>query len=109
MAHPCTHSEMTVIVGFKYYGPILDSIKTESDAASQLILSTNSSTTEFDIFTAMKIQVDVFWIVTPCNDVVGYRRFGRTSCHNTARRHNPEDLDLNLHRREDLTHRVSDY
>jgi hypothetical protein len=24
------------------------------------------------------------------------------SCHNTPRRHNPEDLDLNLHRRENL-------
>jgi hypothetical protein len=24
----------------------------------------------------MKIQVDVFWDVTPCNVVVGYQRFG---------------------------------
>jgi hypothetical protein len=28
-----------------------------------------------EIFTSMKIQVEVFWIVTPCCDVVGYHRF----------------------------------
>jgi hypothetical protein len=25
---------------------------------------------------AAKIQVDIFWVATPCSDVVGYRRFG---------------------------------
>jgi hypothetical protein len=29
----------------------------------------------FEVFTAMKIQVVVFWVVSPCN-VVGYQRFG---------------------------------
>jgi len=29
---------------------------------------------------AMKIQVVVMWVVTPCNDVVGYRRFGGPCC-----------------------------
>jgi hypothetical protein len=24
----------------------------------------------------MKVQVMVFWVVTPCSDVVGYQRFG---------------------------------
>jgi len=24
---------------------------------------------------AMKIQIVVFWVVTPCSDVVGYQRF----------------------------------
>jgi len=28
----------------------------------------------FEVFTAMKIQVVVFWIVMPCSDVVGYER-----------------------------------
>jgi len=37
---------------------------------------------------AVKIQVEVFWVVTPCCVVVGY-------C-NIIRHHNPEDLDLNL-------------
>jgi hypothetical protein len=38
----------------------------------------------------IKIQVEVFWVVTPCSVVVGYQR------------HIPEDLDLNLHRRESI-------
>jgi len=29
------------------------------------------------------------------------------SYHNTTRRHNPEDLDPNLHRRENLKYRMS--
>jgi hypothetical protein len=33
-----------------------------------------------ELFTAMKIQVAVFWVVTPCNDVVGYQRFGEPCC-----------------------------
>jgi len=28
----------------------------------------------------MKIQVAVFWVMTPCSDVVGYRRFGGPCC-----------------------------
>jgi hypothetical protein len=29
----------------------------------------------FEAFTAV-IQVEVFWVATPCSVVVGYRRFG---------------------------------
>jgi hypothetical protein len=36
--------------------------------------------TRLEVFTAMKIQVTVFWIVTPCSDVIGYRRFGGSFC-----------------------------
>jgi hypothetical protein len=32
-----------------------------------------------EVFTAVKIQVDVFWFVTPCSVVVGYQRFGGPS------------------------------
>jgi len=49
-------------------------------------------------------QVEVFWVVTPCSEMVGYQRFtlkmesvwdSETSVsYNTTRRHNPEDLDL---------------
>jgi hypothetical protein len=37
----------------------------------------------------VRIQVSVFWVVTPCSVVVGYRRFGEPCC-------------LHLHRRENL-------
>jgi hypothetical protein len=30
----------------------------------------------FVVFTAMEIHVEVFWVMTPCSDVVGYKRFG---------------------------------
>jgi len=30
----------------------------------------------FGAFMAVKIQVEIFWIVTTCNVVVGYQRFG---------------------------------
>jgi len=61
----------------------------------------------------MKIQVAVFWVVTPCSDVVEYQGFRGPCClqvvkteaagstktsapyHITTRRHNPEDRDLN--------------
>jgi len=28
-----------------------------------------------EIFMVMKVQIMVFWIVTPCSDVVGYQYF----------------------------------
>jgi hypothetical protein len=34
----------------------------------------------FEVFTAMNIQVVVFWVVTPCSDVIGYQRFGGPCC-----------------------------
>jgi len=64
---------------------------------------------------------EIFWLVTPCCVAIGYHSFGRPCClhpddggnmdfrsfgilshHYTRRRHNPEDLNLNLHRRESL-------
>jgi hypothetical protein len=55
----------------------------------------------FEPLTAVKIQVEVFWVVTLCCFVIGYQRFRGSCClhgslkHNTTRRNNPEDLDLN--------------
>jgi hypothetical protein len=37
--------------------------------------------TKREVFTVMKIQVMVFWVMTPCNDVVGYQRFGEPGNH----------------------------
>jgi hypothetical protein len=34
----------------------------------------------FEAFTAVKIQVEVFRVVTPCSVVVGYQRFGGPYC-----------------------------
>jgi hypothetical protein len=28
-----------------------------------------------EVFTAVRIQVEVLWVVTPCSVVVGYQRF----------------------------------
>jgi len=66
------------------------------------------------------IQVDVFWVVTPCSVVVGHQCFGRTCCLHLQvttpysvlvgyqrfgglcwrwRRHNPQELNLNTETR----------
>jgi hypothetical protein len=34
----------------------------------------------FEAFTAVMFQVEVFWVVTPCGVVVGYRRFRGPCC-----------------------------
>jgi hypothetical protein len=53
----------------------------------------------FQLKNQFQIQVDFFWVVTPCSVVVGYQRFGGPCClhlqgevisyHNAARCHNP--------------------
>jgi hypothetical protein len=37
----------------------------------------------FEVFKAVKIQVEVFWVVTPCGVVVRYQRFidGHDKCY----------------------------
>jgi len=32
----------------------------------------------FEVYTAVTIQVETFWFVTPCSVVVGHQRFKRT-------------------------------
>jgi hypothetical protein len=34
----------------------------------------------FEVFTAVKIQVYIFWVVTPCSAAVGYECFGGLYC-----------------------------
>jgi hypothetical protein len=63
----------------------------------------------FEFSTAMKDQVEVFWIVTPCSDVVGYQRLGGSYClqihskdgGNKILRSNPEDQDRILNEKSD--------
>jgi len=35
----------------------------------------------FEVFMAVKIQVEVLWVVTPCSVVVGYHCFRGPCCH----------------------------
>jgi hypothetical protein len=54
-------------------------------------------TLNFEAFTEVKIQVQVFWVVTSFSVVVGYQRFGAPCClhlHYATRHHNPKNLDL---------------
>jgi len=55
----------------------------------------------FKVFKTLKVQVEVFWVVTSCSVVAGYQRFRGSCClhlqgvtvvsyHNTTRRHNTE-------------------
>jgi len=73
------------------------------------------------------LQVEVFWVMTPCNAVVRYQ-LSRGPCylhiqsevggtkvlwnvgilqHNTTRCHNPEDLYFNHHLRESFKYHFS--
>jgi len=50
-----------------------------------------------------KSQIAVLWIVTPCSDVVGYRRFGGPCrLHFLTLKIKVKDSNLNLHRLEKL-------
>jgi hypothetical protein len=62
------------------------------------------------------LQFEVFWVVTPCNVAAGYQHWKvemqtakssetLVSYRNITPRHNAEDFDLNLHRRENLESR----
>jgi hypothetical protein len=40
----------------------------------------DSSYARLLVFTVVKIEVEVFWVVTPCHVVVGYHHFGGPYC-----------------------------
>jgi len=35
---------------------------------------------DLNVFTAVKVHVEFFWVVTPCSVVVGYRCLGGPCC-----------------------------
>jgi len=53
---------------------------------------------EIRVFSAMKIHVLVFWDVTACSDVVGYKSFGWPCCLRLQKKDGgrPEENDLDL-------------
>jgi len=46
----------------------------------ELVLWSNLQDERYEVFTAVKIQVKVVWIVTPCSIMVGYKCFGGPCC-----------------------------
>jgi hypothetical protein len=47
---------------------------------------------KYEVFMVVKIQVQVSWVVMPCDVVVGYQHFRGPSCLHLQ----SEDLNLNL-------------
>jgi len=68
--------------------------------------SESVSSVYFKKISTDEFQVEVFWVMTPCSGNVDL--WNMVSCHNTTRRHNPEDLDLKNHRRENFKTRTID-
>jgi len=67
-----------------------------------LVLFNLTSIAGFEVFTVMKIQVVVVWVVMLCSDVVGYHHFREKCCFHlhwlsyyiTTWHHNSEDHNL---------------
>jgi len=79
------------------------------------LTETRRQEVRFGVFKAEKFQVQVFWIVAPGSamHVVSIFRAKMgiawisetvTSHHNTTRRHNSEDLDLNFDRKTNISY-----
>jgi hypothetical protein len=45
-------------------------------------LDTNSNDKNLNIFAAVRVEIVVFWVVTPCSPVEDYQRLGGTCCLN---------------------------
>jgi hypothetical protein len=61
------------------------------------------------IINIFQIEAEVFWVVIPCSFAIDFtlkREAARSLYRNTTRHHNPEDLDLKLHRLENLKSRI---
>jgi len=47
---------------------------------NMIMIQSWSVVVRFDVFMVVKIQVEVFLVVMPCSDAVGYQRFGGPCC-----------------------------
>jgi hypothetical protein len=53
---------------------------TKLQTKQTLIRCTLSVCMKYEVFTAMKIHIAIFWVMTPCGLVTGYQHLGRTHC-----------------------------
>jgi hypothetical protein len=55
-------------------------IKEINDLGNYFLITTKNRIVRFEVFMAMKIPVEVFWVVTLCSAVVVHQHFGGPCC-----------------------------
>jgi hypothetical protein len=67
-SHVCRHITGTTVQ--------CNEIRGKAKLTTILVSTTFISAARRQVFTAVKIQTEVFWVVTPCSVAVEYQRFG---------------------------------
>jgi hypothetical protein len=99
-----THSSGQEILRLLWNQKVLYSVH-KSPSSDPILSQSNPFRISASYFSKIQfnIQVQVCWVVTPFTSKM------LVSCHNTSRHHSSEDLDLNLHCRENLKFRILIY